>query len=143
MANLLQKLIKKSPKPPPLQSLRIVTATLNPAPPPNPTKSSEFTAENPIPLFNPAPCFQSADPENHFKLHSHFYYYPNSPFGFSLNPIPASGFDQAVPFEADGGGGDDEARTLWADSVKKKRKRKMNKHKYRKLRKRLRRKARA
>ncbi|KAJ6978330.1 hypothetical protein NC653_030032 [Populus alba x Populus x berolinensis] len=31
----------------------------------------------------------------------------------------------------------DDSRTLWADSVKKKRKKKMNKHKYQKLRKRL------
>ncbi|CAA3005403.1 Hypothetical predicted protein [Olea europaea subsp. europaea] len=34
----------------------------------------------------------------------------------------------------------DDSRAIWADSVKKKRKRKMNKHKLRKLRKRLRRK---
>ncbi|XP_062200138.1 uncharacterized protein LOC133902538 [Phragmites australis] len=39
--------------------------------------------------------------------------------------------------EVDGGGG--AAAEVWADSVKKKRKRKMNKHKLRKLRKRLRR----
>ncbi|XP_062193669.1 uncharacterized protein LOC133897111 [Phragmites australis] len=40
--------------------------------------------------------------------------------------------------EVDGGGGA-AAAEVWADSVKKKRKRKMNKHKLRKLRKRLRR----
>ena len=59
--------------------------------------------------------------------------FPSFPFGFSLNPIGSTGFALA-----DAVSGDD--RTIWADSVKKKRKRKMNKHKYRKLRKRLRRK---
>lgn len=33
----------------------------------------------------------------------------------------------------------DDSSTMWADSVKKKRKKKMNKHKYQKLRKRMRR----
>ncbi|KAF8690898.1 hypothetical protein HU200_041306 [Digitaria exilis] len=42
-----------------------------------------------------------------------------------------------APAIEEGGGG--EAAEVWADSVKKKRKRKMNKHKLRKLRKRLRR----
>ncbi|KAJ6761411.1 AURORA KINASE A-INTERACTING PROTEIN [Salix koriyanagi] len=50
-----------------------------------------------------------------------------------LNPIPTQ--DAMEEEGADG------SRTLWADSVKKKRKRKMNKHKYQKLRKRLRRKS--
>ncbi|KAK9090270.1 hypothetical protein Sjap_023447 [Stephania japonica] len=60
--------------------------------------------------------------------------YPNFPFGYCLNPIISIGSD---PFEeiVDGGYGSDVAGTVWADSVKKKRKRKMNKHKYRKLRK--------
>ncbi|XP_025828641.1 uncharacterized protein LOC112903612, partial [Panicum hallii] len=47
-----------------------------------------------------------------------------------LDPI-----GDAPPVEEGGG----EAAEVWADSVKKKRKRKMNKHKLRKLRKRLRR----
>ncbi|GLJ07676.1 hypothetical protein SUGI_0072300 [Cryptomeria japonica] len=40
------------------------------------------------------------------------------------------------------GSGTEEGMKIWADSVKKKRRKKMNKHKYKKLRKRLRRKSR-
>ncbi|XP_019052579.1 PREDICTED: uncharacterized protein LOC104593025 [Nelumbo nucifera] len=63
--------------------------------------------------------------------------YPSFPFGYCLNQIPQTGFDQVNDEEAEAGSCD--TRTIWADSVKKKRKRKMNKHKYKKLRKRLRR----
>ncbi|OAY47874.1 hypothetical protein MANES_06G112400v8 [Manihot esculenta] len=69
--------------------------------------------------------------------------YPNFPFGYSLNPIPIIGTDQLKDVGSGFAEKDtDDARTMWADSVKKKRKEKMNKHKYKKLRKRLRRKAR-
>ncbi|GFS33527.1 hypothetical protein Acr_00g0029020 [Actinidia rufa] len=62
--------------------------------------------------------------------------FPSFPFGFSLNPIGSTGF---APANADDAiSGDDQM--IYADSVKKKRKRKMNTHKYRKLKKRLRRK---
>ncbi|GMP92722.1 hypothetical protein CsSME_00042825 [Camellia sinensis var. sinensis] len=47
--------------------------------------------------------------------------FPSFPFGFSLNPISSTGF---VPFVAS-----DTPMMIWADSVKKKRKREMNKHK--------------
>ncbi|GFS31253.1 hypothetical protein Acr_00g0016470 [Actinidia rufa] len=61
---------------------------------------------------------------------------PSFPFGFVLNPIGSTGF---APDNADDAvSGDD--WTIWADSVKKKRTRKMNTHKYKKLRKRLKRK---
>ncbi|PRQ17150.1 hypothetical protein RchiOBHm_Chr7g0191931 [Rosa chinensis] len=65
--------------------------------------------------------------------------FPSFPFGYCLNPISQIGSERLGLCEADGVGSDD-AGTIWADSVKKKRKRKMNKHKLRKLRKSLRRK---
>nr|XP_004231830.1 uncharacterized protein LOC101257717 [Solanum lycopersicum] len=67
--------------------------------------------------------------------------YPSFPFGVFLNPISQIG---VVKSENDGGVvvGEDSLK-IWADSVKKKRKRKMNKHKLKKLRKRLRRKTKA
>ncbi|KAL3526112.1 hypothetical protein ACH5RR_014484 [Cinchona calisaya] len=65
-------------------------------------------------------------------------FFPSFSFGFFLNPNSSSGF---IKTDVDGCGSEEEdSRTIWADSVKKKRKRKMNKHKLRKLRKRLRRK---
>ncbi|XP_039063321.1 uncharacterized protein LOC120208015 [Hibiscus syriacus] len=69
-------------------------------------------------------------------------FYPNFPFGYLLNPIGSIGFDPFMAMEIEEGTmeTEDDAGKLWADSVKKKRKKKMNKHKYKKLRKRLRRK---
>ncbi|KAF7819492.1 DUF1713 domain protein [Senna tora] len=61
--------------------------------------------------------------------------FPSFPFGFYLNPVSSSGFCSPDAKED----GLDDSRTMWADSVKKKRKKKMNKHKYQKLRKRMRR----
>ncbi|KAI4348236.1 hypothetical protein L6164_008983 [Bauhinia variegata] len=61
--------------------------------------------------------------------------FPSFPFGFVLNPVSSIG---VFPPEAEDVELDD-SRKMWADSVKKKRKRKMNKHKYQKLRKRMRR----
>ncbi|KAL9273225.1 hypothetical protein AKJ16_DCAP08145 [Drosera capensis] len=62
----------------------------------------------------------------------------NYSYGYFSNPVNSNG---SCPFgeKVVEGVGSDEG-TIWADSVKKKRKKKMNKHKYRKLRKRLRRK---
>ncbi|KAJ8615546.1 hypothetical protein MRB53_034918 [Persea americana] len=60
--------------------------------------------------------------------------YPSFPYGLHLNPISPPGFAQPMEDEAS-----DALTPVWADSVKKKRKRKMNKHKYKKLRKSLRR----
>ncbi|KAH7848126.1 hypothetical protein Vadar_034073 [Vaccinium darrowii] len=60
--------------------------------------------------------------------------FPSYPFGLSLNPINLTGLVPSGPSEAVAG----DTQAMWADSVKKKRKRKMNKHKYQKLRKRLR-----
>ncbi|CAN4081745.1 unnamed protein product [Withania somnifera] len=65
-------------------------------------------------------------------------FYPSFSFEHFLNPVCSNGLitceeDNVVVV-------DDESNKLWADSVKKKRKKKMNKHKLKKLRKRLRRK---
>lgn len=63
-------------------------------------------------------------------------FYPSFSTGLFLSPISFNGFiEHDVSDELSG-----DSPTIWADSVKKKRKRKMNKHKLRKLRKRLRRK---
>lgn len=62
-------------------------------------------------------------------------FYPTFSFGLFLNPISSTGLISSVDEDAVTG----DSQTIWADSVKKKRKRKMNKHKLKKLRKRLRR----
>lgn len=63
-------------------------------------------------------------------------FYPSFSFGLFLNPVCPNGL---ITSEEDNIVAD-ESHKIWADSVKKKRKRKMNKHKLKKLRKRLRRK---
>lgn len=71
---------------------------------------------------------------NHSSI-AHFY--PGFSFGFFLNPNSASSLIRPEP---DGEATEDDSNVIRADSVKKKRKKKMNKHKLKKLRKRLRRK---
>lgn len=140
MAKIIHKLLSKTT--PTIPSLRIITSTLRTPQVSDPdyltaattsflptTTKSDFS-NNPVPLLNPIPT-QDVKPLQ--------FYYPNFPFGFSLNPISATGLDQLKAMEEEEDV--DDSRTLWADSVKKKRKRKMNKHKYQKLRKRLRRKS--
>ncbi|XP_031380313.1 uncharacterized protein LOC116195334 [Punica granatum] len=63
-------------------------------------------------------------------------FFPSFPLGFCSGPIYVN---LAAEPDADGVVSDESDGTMWADSVKKKRKKKMNKHKYKKLRKRLRR----
>nr|CAD1839170.1 unnamed protein product [Ananas comosus var. bracteatus] len=132
MASLLQRLLKKHPPPlPPLQILsslnKLYPTFTNPNhshPPLQPTDS----IPNPPLLPPPNPSPQS--------LHI----YPTFPHFVDLPTISISrcvGSDVEDGGDCDDRGGD---RTVWADSVKKKRKRKMNKHKLKKLRKRLRRK---
>ncbi|GAV83973.1 DUF1713 domain-containing protein [Cephalotus follicularis] len=136
MANpILHKLTKHSP------SLRIITTTSLSLLIANKTLTSiNNTTTNPQNTSDPKPLFNNptatttttADP---------FQFYPNFPFGYFLNPISSTGsdpFNVVDDLESDGDG---VTATVWADSVKKKRKKKMNKHKLRKLRKRLRRKA--
>ncbi|KAK8617080.1 hypothetical protein V6N13_117048 [Hibiscus sabdariffa] len=127
MANLIHKLFKNkstqrlfpSLKPPQHHHLPKLTPSLVPQPAsldPKCPKDANFT----LPLK----------------------FFPDSPFGYLLNPISSTGFDPSMAMEIEEGKteSEDEAGKVWADSVKKKRKKKMNKHKYKKLRKRLRRK---
>ncbi|KAK2664474.1 hypothetical protein Ddye_003048 [Dipteronia dyeriana] len=126
MANLIHKLTRTRST-----SLRIFSnlKTLPEFPKPIPTL---FNTNNPILSFDPTTIDDPKSPQ-------HFQFYPSFPFGYCLNPISSSGFDQLKAVDAEEVESE-EARTIWADSVKKKRKKKMNKHKYKKLRKRLRRK---
>ena len=121
------RIITSTHRTPQVSDLDYLTAAANTSLLPTTTKS-DFS-NNPVPLLNPIPT-QDVKPLQ--------FYYPNFPFGFNLNPISAAGLDQLKAMEEEDV---DDSRTFWADSVKKKRKRKMNKHKYQKLRKRLRRKS--
>lgn len=139
MASFLHKLNKNT------QSLRTVTSLKTHLfPKPTPSVISHHShlghpkpecSENPVPHLGPS-SFHNVETSNSFPI------FPNFPFGYCMNPISSTGFEQLGAFEAVEVESDD-ARTIWADSVKKKRKKKMNKHKYKKLRKRLRRKSRA
>ncbi|CAJ1947519.1 unnamed protein product [Sphenostylis stenocarpa] len=119
MASALQKLLRK---PPPL-TFKFITA-FNPSSP----------LQNPI-LSVPPQCHPQPSSSSHASqpFDTSNVIFPSFPFGFFPKPVFESGFHSL----------DDEVRedsgTVWADSVKKKRKRKMNKHKYQKLRKRMRR----
>ncbi|CAI9758558.1 unnamed protein product [Fraxinus pennsylvanica] len=67
------------------------------------------------------------------SISSHFY--PSFSFGCFLHPVSSSiGSIRSEPDEETVA---ESTLTIWADSVKKKRKRKMNRHKLRKLRKNL------
>ncbi|XP_041006412.1 uncharacterized protein LOC121251142 [Juglans microcarpa x Juglans regia] len=126
MASGFHKLLRKSP------AARFIAALQNPHAP-NPTASLIFSQTR-IEPTDPTPFLGSSKAEN--LTHSEFSrIYPSFPFGFYLNPICSS---LSVPSEAEDAALGD-CGTVWADSVKKKRKRKMNKHKYQKLRRRLRR----
>ncbi|KAK8499905.1 hypothetical protein V6N13_123344 [Hibiscus sabdariffa] len=133
MANLIHKLLKNkstqrlflSLKPPKNQHLPKLTPSLVP---------HHFS------LAHPASLGPKSPKDANFSQPLMFY--PDSPFGYLLNPISSTGFDPSMAMEIEEGNteSEDEAGKVWADSVKKKRKKKMNKHKYKKLRKRLRRK---
>ncbi|KAJ7974695.1 DUF1713 domain protein [Quillaja saponaria] len=133
MASSFQKLLRKSP------ATRIFTAFHN-SPLSNPTLPLVFHRSHLIetkPEFhqvtNLSPSLCSEKAENFFPSQLSVIF-PSYPFGFPANPISSTGFD---PSEEDVEL--DDSPTVRADSVKKKRKRKMNKHKYNKLRRRLRR----
>ncbi|KAL2335242.1 hypothetical protein Fmac_016455 [Flemingia macrophylla] len=116
-SSALQKLLRKPPPP-----FRFITSFHPSHQPQNPNPNPNLIP-NPIlalPSHTAPQC-----PTHRFESPTPFF--PSFPFGFS--PTPLSDHDAGV----EGSG------TLWADSVKKKRKRKMNKHKYQKLRKRMRR----
>ncbi|KAG0478286.1 hypothetical protein HPP92_013005 [Vanilla planifolia] len=133
MASHLHKLLRKSPP------SFLTLASLNKI------EFSQFFIQNPslssFPALLPNPssspqlsCFQ----EHNARVDAiSLRFYPSFPHAFylhSLSPPVLVQFDEEPDSTEDGG-----RTAVWADSVKKKRKRKMNKHKYRKLRKRLRR----
>ncbi|OVA20545.1 protein of unknown function DUF1713 [Macleaya cordata] len=136
MAGVLQKLLRKA------SPVRIITNFNNPLPPnisvplilhqPHPI---DFKPNDPITDLNPILGSPNCDKN---ALNRSQQIYPSFPFGYYLNPISQTGISITEQDEEVNGSGKDE-KTVWADSVKKKRKKKMNKHKYRKLRKRLRR----
>ncbi|KAJ9163829.1 hypothetical protein P3X46_023457 [Hevea brasiliensis] len=137
MASLINKLSQKT-----TPSLRIVaTAIKNP-----PLFTHVLHTTKPNFINNSIPLWDSTATENNPTTQNPtkplLFCYPNFPFGYSLNPIAITGANQLKAVGSDFAEKDtDDARTVWADSVKKKRKKKMNKHKYKKLTKRLRRKA--
>ncbi|KAL3640081.1 hypothetical protein CASFOL_011930 [Castilleja foliolosa] len=83
--------------------------------------------------FSNHPKSDDLKPDHSFSAHI----YPSFPFGFFLDPISPTQLIRPEPLEEMV---PDESVIIRADSVKKKRKKKMNKHKLRKLRKRLQRK---
>ncbi|MCH92254.1 hypothetical protein A2U01_0013191 [Trifolium medium] len=111
-------------------SSRLITA-LHPLHTPNPIAllNQELNLPTePLPT-NPILTHQFAGSSNTTLI------FPSFPFGFASKPVFENGFLSNVSEDTEL----EDARTLWADSVKKKRKKKMNKHKYQKLRKRMRR----
>ncbi|KAI3995895.1 hypothetical protein MKX01_017092 [Papaver californicum] len=74
-------------------------------------------------------------PNNENALSRSQLFYPSFPFGCFLNP----NFITQIKMNDEVEEVREDEKTVWADSVKKKRKKKMNKHKLKKLRKRLRR----
>ncbi|CAK8573086.1 unnamed protein product [Lathyrus sativus] len=124
MASLLQKFLKKQP------SSRLTTAF-------RPFQTANSTFPNNQEQGLPTEPFQISPIITHQFVgsSSSTLIFPSFPFGFALKPVFENGIlsHQSEDTELE------DSRTLWADSVKKKRKKKMNKHKYQKLRKRMRR----
>ncbi|KAL1531598.1 hypothetical protein AAHA92_31721 [Salvia divinorum] len=122
----LQKLIRNQTRP---ASAFFTHFTKPPSPPP-PFALPQIAKPN-----DPSPDQPAAD---HFNLKNPILgqvYYPTFSFEFLLHhPVPSP---TPIPPESD------DAIVIRADSVKKKRKKKMNKHKLKKLSKRLRRKTKA
>jgi len=119
--SLLQKLLKKPP------SSRFVAALQTPNPI-IPLNQEHNLPTDTLPT-NPILTHQFVGSSSSTLI------FPSFPFGFASKPVFENGFLNHVSEDAEL----EDAQTLWADSVKKKRKKKMNKHKYQKLRKRMRR----
>ncbi|RAL46906.1 hypothetical protein DM860_005185 [Cuscuta australis] len=131
MASFLGKVLRNRSQP----ATRFITLlnksqTQIPSAPPPTTIGSE-TAQNPIFLI---PKREDSNTNASSLFH------PTFSFDYFLNPVPIlrSGF--IFQSEDAGVASRRESPEIWADSVKKKRKKKMNKHKLKKLRKRLRKK---
>ncbi|KAJ4729350.1 DUF1713 domain protein [Melia azedarach] len=133
MASCFQKLLQRSPP------TRLIFS-LHPQQSPNLTTPSLLLSSQTLLDIQPDQHLHNFDSvpqttQNFTRFNSSIFY-PSFLFGFPLDPILSTG---SIHSEADDGVSDDGSRMVWADSVKKKRKKKMNKHKYKKLRKRLRR----
>uniref|UniRef100_A0A7N0TNC5 Small ribosomal subunit protein mS38 n=1 Tax=Kalanchoe fedtschenkoi TaxID=63787 RepID=A0A7N0TNC5_KALFE len=79
-------------------------------------------------LPSPPPKDESDKPEVKYD-----YLYPSFSYGLLVHPVFQKVVTEEEVGEVENGSG-----KMWADSTKKKRKKKMNKHKYKKLRKRMR-----
>ncbi|XVF11639.1 hypothetical protein REPUB_Repub08aG0044700 [Reevesia pubescens] len=147
MANLMHKLFKNKSTQRFIASLKTPQhqhqQLPNVSPSLVPQETHHFSLTKPEFLTNPI-FFLNPNSLENGKSTEPLRLYPNFPFGYLLNHISSTGFDPLEVMEVEEGAAeiedDDAAGKVWADSVKKKRKKKMNKHKYKKLRKRLRRK---
>lgn len=124
MASMLQKLLKKQP------SSRLA-ATFHPLQTANSIIPDNQELSLPTEPFPVSPILT----HRFVGSSSSTLIFPSFPFGFASKPVFENGIlsHQSEDTELE------DSQTLWADSVKKKRKKKMNKHKYQKLRKRMRR----
>ncbi|KAL4570145.1 hypothetical protein LXL04_025796 [Taraxacum kok-saghyz] len=94
--------------------------------------------KNPI-ILNTKTPFPESSSENKTTQSDRLHAYPSFSIGHFLNPISVTGFPDYKPKEdPELDGTSSSTEMIWADSVKKKRKKKMNKHKLKKLKKRLR-----
>ncbi|XP_059294605.1 uncharacterized protein LOC132047603 [Lycium ferocissimum] len=130
MASILRKSLKN-----PFLSASRITTILCSKPTPTLPSPHHHSSSN----LGQIPCFfQQGTLDSNLN---NVGFYPSFSFGHFLNPVCPNGL---VTFEEDKVVVEDESKNkIWADSVKKKRKKKMNKHKLKKLRKRLRRKTKA
>ncbi|CAH8386878.1 unnamed protein product [Eruca vesicaria subsp. sativa] len=120
MANLMQRFIRNQSC---LRALPRLTPNLTSHQKPCIVES----VSDPVPLTNPVITISGS----WIKPDEALRFYPSFPIGYGLNPsvVHASGLMDTVVE------GTEKEVVIHADSVKKKRKKKMNKHKYRKLRK--------
>ncbi|KAJ0241702.1 hypothetical protein HA466_0210910 [Hirschfeldia incana] len=133
MANLMQRFLRNQSC---LRAIPRLTPSLIPHQKPCIVVESVSVESDPVSLANPVITLSSAFNKPDESLR----FYPSFPIGYGFNPtmVHGSGLIGTVPFTEETvveEKGEKEEVAIYADSVKKKRKKKMNKHKYRKLRK--------
>ncbi|GAB2269742.1 hypothetical protein Dimus_004663 [Dionaea muscipula] len=138
MGSLINRILNKAPPFPIISHLNSPKSPkLVPLIPPDQSISTLNEVDNsraPVRLWNPT-SINASKPTDSLPV------FPNFSYGHFLNPIYSTGFCRSeMENEEEVKGVQSDETTIWADSVKKKRKRKMNQHKYKKLRKLLRRK---